>query len=89
MPRIVVAMTPEIVAKNKKALTAKPLFWGEIVLTTMVIAHPIQDSATRYSSARPSIAIENPLVVLSWDKVHIKMVGIPKPVPMIHTKALA
>lgn len=49
-------MVPKIVAKNKKALTANPLFLVEMVLRTIVIAGPIQDSAKRYSRPRPAMA---------------------------------
>jgi len=50
-------MVPAIVVQNRKALTAKPLFAGEIVLSTMVIAGPNQHSAKRYS--KPSIEMDN------------------------------
>jgi len=56
-PNRAVEMVPAIVVQNRKALTAKPLFAGEIVLSTMVIAGPNQHSAKRYS--KPSIEMDN------------------------------
>ena len=42
-------MVPEIVVKNRYALTAKPLFSGDIALINIVIAGELQHSANRYS----------------------------------------
>lgn len=51
-----VERVPAMVVQKRNAPTAKPLFSGEIVFNTMVIAGPNQHSATRYS--RPSMEIE-------------------------------
>lgn len=52
-----VAIVPPIVQKKRKALTAKDLFSGEIVLISIVMAGAIQFSAQRYS--RASMQMEN------------------------------
>ena len=50
-----VEMVPEIVVKKRYALTAKPLFSGEIPLISIVIAGELQHSAKRYSKKRAII----------------------------------
>lgn len=64
---------PAMVAMNRNALTANPLFFGETVLTTIVMAGPTQHSANKYS--RPSMETENQKFV--WTKVHAIIVGMP------------
>lgn len=76
-----VEIVPEIVAKKRNALTAKPLFYGEIVFNTIVIAGPIHDSAKRYSRASPSIATGKELC----ERPQSIMVGIPRIDPPMHT----
>jgi len=56
-PARVVEIVPAIVAAKRKALTAKPLFAGDMVFNNIVMHGDNQHSANRYSS--PRLTIEN------------------------------
>ena len=64
---------PAAVAVKRKALTAKPLFYGVIVFTIIVIAGPTQPSANKYSSASAEIDTQK----LVYVKRVTIIVGIP------------
>ena len=67
-------IVPKMFATKRNAETAKPLFSGEMVFITIVIAGPNQLSAHKYS--RPRNVRETQM--LFYSKVHSKMVGIPR-----------
>lgn len=81
IPARVVEMVPAIVAKKRKALTAKPLLVGETVFKTIVMHGDNQLSATRYSS--PRLTMENQK--LFWTRQHMAIVGIPSTAEKMQT----
>ena len=83
-PARAVEMVPAIVAAKRNALTAKPLFAGDIVLRSIVMHGDNHDSAKRYSS--PRLVIENQK--LFWKRQHMQIVGIPKRAEKTHIYAL-
>ncbi len=58
------------------------MFWGEIVLMSMVIAGEVQHSATKYSRKRKVIETGK----LDYTNVQIAIVGQPKTLPALKIK---
>jgi len=79
-----VLSVPARVVKKRYALTAKPLFSGDMALRSIVMAGELQHSANRYSKKSPVIEIQK----LVWINVQTAIVGHPKTEPILEVKNL-
>jgi len=79
-----VLSVPARVVKKRYALTAKPLFSGDMALRSIVMAGELQHSANRYSKKSPVIETQK----LVWINVQTAIVGHPKTEPIMQTQAL-
>jgi hypothetical protein len=77
-----VEIVPEMVVKKRYALTANPLFSGEIALISMVIAGELQHSANKYSKNNAAIEIGK----LVWIRQQTAIIGQPKKLPTLKSK---